>query len=164
MFDDFLSTGDSPDQQTALFQQSGAGDIGEIQMSDVPQSFNDAWFTGNTPSPMGEDNIAPDDPGFFGSQSTVEPNDGSSSFPTKALTNGFLDTASKLLTSLRGNTGQDRNSATGRARPQRSVADLLGLTASAGAVNVQAPGNQGMWMIVILAAAFLVLMLFAGKR
>jgi len=85
-------------------------------------------------------------------------------FPNaKTLTNGFLDTATKLLSQLRGNTGQDRNAATGRARPQFSVADLLGLGGAAGTVSPQAPGHQGMWIIVVIVAAFIVMAL-AAKR
>jgi hypothetical protein len=142
--------------------------IAATAVSDVPQSFNDSWFTGNVPSPQGMDNnIAPDAPGFFNSQSDITNGDiPNVNLPgAQSLTNGFLDTATKLLAQLRGNTGQDRNAATGRARPQKSVADLLGLgSVGSGTMNASAPGTQGMFMIVLLGVMFLVIAMFAGKR
>lgn len=148
------------------FSVFSGSEVAVQDVAEVPQSFNDTWFVSE--QAPGESNISPEDPGFFNSQSVIENQPFVESGSTtdvnlKQFSNGFLDVASKLLSQLRGNTGQDRNAATGRARPQRSVADLLGLTGAAGTVNVQAPGNQGMWMIVIIAGAFLALLMFAKR-
>lgn len=78
--------------------------------------------------------------------------------------NGFMDAIPKLLNQLRGNSGQDRSPATGRARPQRSVADLLGMSGGAGAVSPQNPGSQGMWMLIVVGASLLLIMLVGGAR
>lgn len=154
---------------TSTFSIFDGSDVAAIVPADVPQSFSDAWYVGNAPNPQGtEYNMAPGETGFFSSQSDIvagdNPNIGINLPSSKALTNGFLDTAGKLLSQLRGDSGQDRNAATGRARPQKSVADLLGLGAHSGTVTPQAPGHQGMWIIVVIAAAFVVLALFGGRR
>src|SRR6267142_4013193 len=113
-------------------------DITQQTVADVPQSFNDSQFT-DTAAP-GESILSPDNPDYWVSQSAIErggspagliENSSSSDATVRNVTNGFMDAASKILNQLRGNSGQDRSVAAGRARPQRSVADLLGLSGAA---------------------------------
>lgn len=134
--------------------------------ADVPTAFNDTDFSVGMTSP--------DDPWFGASQSMVggdmittdgdQVGNSVGTVDVSKYSQGFMDIATKVMASLRGNSGQDRNAATGRARPQRSVADLLGLGGAAGPVNPSAPGNQGMWMLMVMGGALLLIMLVAGKR
>lgn len=152
---------------TDVFAVFSGTDVAVQQPVDVPQSFNDQGFIDNAPSP--------DSPNYWVSQSAIERGGSPSGFVESAsdqqaaanyaknLGNGFMDAAAKLLTSLRGNTGQDRNAATGRARPQRTVADLLGLSGASGTVQAQAPGMQGMWILMVMGAAFLALVFLARR-
>lgn len=152
---------------TDVFSVFSGTDVAVQQPVDVPQSFSDQGFVDNAPSP--------DSPNFWVSQSAIERGGSPSGFVESAsdqqaaanyaknLGNGFMDTAVKLLAQLRGNSGQDRNAATGRARPQRTIADLLGLSGASGTVQAQAPGMQGMWVLIVVGVAFLGLMLLARR-
>src|SRR6267142_5847274 len=99
-------------------------DITQQTVAEVPQAFNDVQF--GSVQNGGEINLAPDDPSYWMSQSAIErggspsglvENASSSDAQVKAISNGFMDVASKILAQLRGNSGQDRSVASGRARP-----------------------------------------------
>jgi len=144
-------------------------DVAQQSVGEVPTPFND--YESITQS-MADSIRSADDPAFWMSQSAIErggspsglvENSSSTQGQTSNFANTFMDAATKLLSQLRGNTGQDRNASTGRARPQRTVADLLGLTGGAGTVNPSAPGAQGMWILLVILGAAIVLMTM-GRR